>query len=392
MLGTILADYHNVVDDSVAFLFRSESIWLHVVGHTVLIVMPILFVFIVFKWTIELLRISNLRRRTNKIFRSNRSGQQYKIPCGLMAFILTHSAKRQIFLSVTALSILPITYSLLELPKRIIDGAISTTGSLNSQSLNIKAGFSQTDYLLYLCALYLSCILAGSCLKYSLNLRMGKTTERLIRLMRLLIIKRTYYKPVHRMEDPLIPVITQEVEPVCRFGSSAVIVPLLHGGTVITIISFMMIQNVILGAAALTMVPIQLILIPKMQRTVNQLVTTRIGVIRTLTGNIQNRYTTSNRRMTRENIKSLHNIRDKFYKAKYLMKALNNFIMNLTPFFFFTIGGYMVLMGQLTLGALVASLASYKDLAPAFRELFKYYQNYHDAKSRYREILNYVTG
>lgn len=393
MLGNILADYHNVVDDSVAFLFRSESIWLHVVGHTVLIVMPILFVFIVCKWTIELLHISNLRRRrTNNIFRSKNNGQQYKIPFGLMAFILTHSAKRQIYLSVIALSILPITYSLLELPKRIIDGAISTTGSLNNQSLTILAGFSQTDYLLFLCALYLSCILASSCLKYSLNLRMGKTTERLIRLMRLLVIKRSYYKKEHRMEDPLIPVITQEVEPVCRFGSSAVIVPLLHGGTVITIISFMMIQNVILGAAALTMVPIQLLLIPKMQRTVNQLVITRIGVIRVLSGNIQNRYTVSNRRATRENIKSLHNIRDKFYKAKYLMKALNNFIMNLTPFFFFTIGGYMVLMGQLTLGALVASLASYKDLAPAFRELFKYYQNYHDAKSRYREILNYVTG
>ncbi|OED43246.1 hypothetical protein AB833_04205 [Chromatiales bacterium (ex Bugula neritina AB1)] len=392
MLGAILADYHNVVDESVAFLFRSESIWLHVVGHTVLIVMPILFVFIVLKWTIELLHISNQRRRTNNIFRSSSSGQQYKIPCGLMAFILTHSAKRQIYLSVIALSILPITYSQLELPKRIIDGAISTTGSLNSQSLNIKAGISQTDYLLFLCALYLSCILASSCLKYSLNLRMGKTTERLIRLMRLLIIKQTYYKPVHRMEDPLIPVITQEVEPVCRFGSSAVIAPLLHGGTVITIISFMMMQNVILGAAALTMVPVQLFLIPKMQRTVNQLVKIRIGIIRALTGNIQNRYTTSSRRVTRENIKSLHNIRNKFYKAKYLMKALNNFIMNLTPFFFFTIGGYMVLMDQLTLGALVASLASYKDLAPAFRELFKYYQNYHDAKSRYREILNYVTG
>ena len=148
MLGAILADYHNVVDESVAFLFRSESIWLHVVGHTVLIVMPILFVFIVLKWTIELLRISNQRRRTNNIFRSSSSGQQYKIPCGLMAFILTHSAKRQIYLSVIALSILPVTYSQLELPKRIIDGAISTTGSLNSQSLNIKAGISQTDYLL----------------------------------------------------------------------------------------------------------------------------------------------------------------------------------------------------------------------------------------------------
>lgn len=72
------------------------------------------------------------------------------------------------------------------------------------------------------------------------------------------------------------------------------------------------------------------------------------------------------------------------------MKSLNNFIMNLTPFFFYTIGGFLVLENHLSLGALVASLASYKDLAPAIRELFKYYQLNQDAKLRYAEIRDYL--
>jgi ABC-type bacteriocin/lantibiotic exporter with double-glycine peptidase domain len=64
--------------------------------------------------------------------------------------------------------------------------------------------------------------------------------------------------------------------------------------------------------------------------------------------------------------------------------------MNLTPFFFYTIGGYLVLDQNLSLGALVASLASYKDLAPALRELFNYYQRNQDAKLRYFEVRQFL--
>jgi hypothetical protein len=49
-----------------------------------------------------------------------------------------------------------------------------------------------------------------------------------------------------------------------------------------------------------------------------------------------------------------------------------------------------VLDQNLSLGALVASLASYKDLAPAMRELFNYYQRNQDAKLRYLEVRRYL--
>ncbi len=88
----------------------------------------------------------------------------------------------------------------------------------------------------------------------------------------------------------------------------------------------------------------------------------------------------------RRQVRKLQEIRIKIFRLKFFAKSLNNFIMNLTPFFFYTIGGYLVLEDQLSLGALVASLASYKDLAPAIKELFNYYQRIHDAKLRYSEI------
>ncbi len=66
--------------------------------------------------------------------------------------------------------------------------------------------------------------------------------------------------------------------------------------------------------------------------------------------------------------------------------------MNLTPFFFYTIGGYLVIEGKLSIGALVASLASYKDLASSIREMFAYYQSYQDASVRYHEIYEFANG
>ena len=60
-------------------------------------------------------------------------------------------------------------------------------------------------------------------------------------------------------------------------------------------------------------------------------------------------------------------IRFDIYKKKFLIKFLNNFIAQLGPFFFFSIGGYLVIQGQITLGALVAVVGAQKDMASPWR-------------------------
>ena len=39
----------------------------------------------------------------------------------------------------------------------------------------------------------------------------------------------------------------------------------------------------------------------------------------------------------------------------------------MTPFFFFSVGGILVIEGNLTFGALVAALAAYKDLSAPWK-------------------------
>ncbi len=72
------------------------------------------------------------------------------------------------------------------------------------------------------------------------------------------------------------------------------------------------------------------------------------------------------------------------------MKALNNFLTGLTPFFFYSIGGYLVIEGSLTIGALVAVLAAYKDFSAPVKELFKYYQSLEDVRIRYEAVEEFL--
>jgi len=387
MTSNAVVDFHSRFDQSLSLIFKHENIWLHVIGHVVLVVMPVALIFILFRWLYLILKW--IARSKPARFGTTTRNKIFQIPSSLTAFIILYSGRSQIFLALLALSILPVTYAQLELPKRIINGAISAE-SLDTSQWFFNHNIEQVDYLLILCALFLTALLASACMKYALNISMGRTSERLLRHIRLLVVKnRTNLKRASR-KSTLIPVVTQEVEPVCSFSGDALIVPLLYGGTVATIITFMMVQNVVLGAAAVTMLPIQIIVIPRIQRRINTHLQQRIGVIRSISNNLQGDLVAENRGAVRGQIRELQSIRHKIFENKYLMKSLNNFIMNLTPFFLYTIGGFMVLEGQLSLGALVASLASYKDLAPAIRELFNYYQRIHDARLRYDEVLRFV--
>lgn len=59
----------------------------------------------------------------------------------------------------------------------------------------------------------------------------------------------------------------------------------------------------------------------------------------------------------------------------------------LTPFFFYFIGGYFVIAGSLSFGALVAILAAYKDLSSPWKELLDFYQGQQDVGIKYEQVI-----
>ena len=370
-------------------LFDHDHRWLHIIVHIVMVVMPILMVsiiaFTLFKVIRTYIVFLSWSKRTKHV-----EASYHRIPRRLITFIKRYTFKSQVFLSLGALATLPITYASLELPKQIINSAINSANFANS---DIAVSMNQVDYLLILCGLFLIVLILNGVLKFYLNYYKGSVAELLIKRLRLYIFKKQRQSSKLNSKANLMPVIIQEVEPVCGFSGDSFAVPLLHGGTALAILTFMLVQNLALCAAAITLLPIQILIIPRFQRKINRLVRERVLAVRNLSKHINNEeghQSKQNHKEVRLLFSSLHNLRIKIFKTKYMMKSLNNFIMNLTPFFFYTIGGYLVIEGNLSLGALVASLASYKDLASSIRELFTYYQSLQDARIRYREIFIFL--
>ena len=84
-------------------------------------------------------------------------------------------------------------------------------------------------------------------------------------------------------------------------------------------------------------------------------------------------------------------MRRRIFILKFFIKALNNFLTALTPFLFYSLGGYFVIEGRISLGALVAVLAAHKDFSAPLKELFRYYQTLEDTRIRYHEITMFFS-
>ncbi len=314
-------------------------------------------------------------------------------------FILRFSWREQIYVVVMTLASFPFLYWSLDLPKQIINRAIS--GKHFPQSY-FGLELNQIPYLLVLCTVFLALILVNGWFKLHINVKKGQLGERMLRRLRYELYQRVLRFPLHHFDrvasGQIVAMITAELEPVGGFVGEAYAVPISQAGTLLTILVFMFMQNPVLGAAALAFYPLQGYLIPKMQRVIRALGRTRVRKIRGLSDRIGE--TIAARTEIRVNdgtqyqlaeiaqrLGEIYDIRLEIYNRKFFVKFLNNLIGNLTPFFFFVIGGYFVIKGSLSFGALVAVLAAYKDMSSPWKELLDYYQNQQDVAIKYEQVV-----
>src|SRR5258708_12699282 len=173
-------------------------------------------------------------------------------------FILAHSLWKQVALLVFALVSFPFLYYSLDLPKTIVNRAIG--GKKFPQELYGIWELDQIPYLLTLCGIFLALVFINGGFKYYINVYKGQLGERMLRRLRYELYHRLlrfpigHYKRVSASE--LIPMITAEVEPLGGFIGDAFVLPAFQGGTPITIIAFMFIQDPLLGPAPAPLHPL----------------------------------------------------------------------------------------------------------------------------------------
>jgi ABC-type multidrug transport system fused ATPase/permease subunit len=314
-------------------------------------------------------------------------------------FIMRHSKPEQaMVLTVTALS-LPFYYYSLDLPKTIVNKAIA--GKEFPQDFFFWS-LEQIPYLWGLCGIFLALVFINGGFKYAINVLQNRTGERMLRRLRFELYHRLLRFPLGHFKktssSEIIPMITSEVEPLGGFIGEAFAVPAFQGGQLLTLLAFMFIQDWVLGIAAVALYPLQGYVIPKLQRKVNQLGKQRVRTVRVLADRVGE--STAGMAEIRTNdaarwqlaqvgwvLGRIYEIRYEIFARKFFVKFLNNFINQLTPFFFFAIGGYLVIKGDLSFGALVAVLAAYKDLASPWKELLDFYQRKEDSRIKYDQII-----
>ncbi len=317
----------------------------------------------------------------------------------LFQFVWRYSKTQQITLFLITLLSFPILYFTLELPKLIVNDAIS---GKDFPRTVLGAEWGQIDYLLLLCFSFLGLVVLNNGVKYVLNVYRGLVGERMLRRLRYDLYKRVLLFRLPRFRKmssgEIIPMITSEVEPLGGFIGDAVALPAFQGGQLLVYLAFIFIQDPLLGAAAITFYPIQGYIIPKLQKRVNMLNKERVRNVRRISDRIgesvqgiteihANDTAQWHLAELTDRLHANFTIRFAVFRRKFMIKFINNFINQLTPFFFYSIGGYLVIKGDVSFGALVAVLAAYKDLAGPWKELLGYYQNQADVRIKYEAIV-----
>ncbi len=325
------------------------------------------------------------------------------IESSIFAFIWKYSKRDQLIILLVTITLFPLLYLTLELPKRIINDAIGA----GSEVVDVY-GFemSQIQFLGLLCALFLIAVFVHGLMKMRINTMKGVLSERLLRRLRYSLIARILRFPAPYFErtsqGELVSMVTSEAEPMGGLMGDALAQPVLQAGQMITILSFLFIQSVTFGIAACMLIPLQAWIIPRLQKKINLLNKARVQQVRALAAEIGEGAAGATSLRTNggwryhmalisDRLGRLYKIRFEIYQKKFFMKFINNFITQLTPFFFYAIGGYLTIKGEISVGALVAAIAAYKDLSSPWKELLDYYNQTQDMSVRWETVMERFT-
>ena len=273
---------------------------------------------------------------------------------------------------------------------------------LQKRIINIAIELKKTDLLFLYCGLYLGAAILFSTLKFVINMLQAYIGQKILLEMRDQLYQHILRLPLQffRQTQPgtVMTSLMAELGAVGGFLGSALAIPITSVLTLLTFAGYMIFLNPKLALISLAIYPVEIILIPVLQKRFNRLNAIRVDESRSMSNVVS------------EAISGVHEIQgnasyrlemDKFghfadrlfslakrmYLYKFGIKFYNNLFQNMGPFFLFLVGGYLTIQGQLTLGALVAFLSAFEKIYDPVKELISYYEEFQDAQVRYQCVM-----
>jgi ABC-type multidrug transport system fused ATPase/permease subunit len=307
----------------------------------------------------------------------------------LPSWILASNLKLQALLLLVILITVFARVLPLEMQKRIVNEAIR---------------FGEIKMLFWYCGYYLAAVLVATGLKYLISALQNLIGERALADMRKALYHHILTLPLNffRKTQPglVVSSLVTELASAGSFVGMAIGVPVASILTLFAFAGYLIWLNPLLALISLSIYPMVLILLPRLQQQANKANKRRVDTTRTLSGKIgeaisgiheihgNGSYRIENRRYDKM-IDKLYKIRIVWNLYKFSVKSVNNFFNNLSPFLVFIVGGYLAIKGRLDLGALVAFISAQEKIYDPWKELIAFYQIYQDASVRYKRTMEY---
>lgn len=341
----------------------------------------------------------------------------------LLKYIWNHSRSDQLWMLVIILASMPTYFLSLELPKRIVNNPIQGVGfetpGATSNFLETYLPFGETifgkpillfsgfemeriSFLFALSVTFLALVVANGLFKLYINTYKGRMGERILRRMRYELFDRVMRYPLSRFRrtkaSEVASMIKDEVEPMGEYIGDAFTQPLFLGGQALVALLFIFLQNFWLGVATFVVVVFQAWLVPLLRKRLIELQRQRQIAARKFAGRlgeivegIQETHTNDTTNYHRAEISNILSnlffIRFELFQRKFMVKFINNFLIQFLAFFFYAVGGYLAIKGTLDIGQLIGVIVAYKDLPAPVRGLIDQDQKRLTVEVRYGQII-----
>jgi len=270
--------------------------------------------------------------------------------------------------------------------------------------VNEAINLSNLDLLVRYCGIYLASVLAASLLKYLINILQNIIGQRTLQDMRDELYRHVLTLPLsfYRKTPPglVISALTTELAAAGTFVGMAIAVPATNLLMLFSFAGYLFWLNPLLAALSLSVSPAMMLVVPVLQKRVNQYNKKRIDATRKMSSKAG------------ETISGIHEIQangtysfegDKFGRLvnnqrkigiiwnlyRQAVKRVSSLFTNFGRFLVFAAGGYLAIRGRLDLGALVAFISAQDKLYDPWKELIQFYQVYQTAQVTYGRTMDY---
>jgi ABC-type multidrug transport system fused ATPase/permease subunit len=296
-------------------------------------------------------------------------------------FVWRASAPQQLVLIILAIVAAVLATAPLELQRHII---------------NTLAGRERPDRLAWLCGGYLIAALAIGGLKYIVNIRSAGLGESMIRSLRgdifgscTTLPSETLGETTKERSGTVVAMIATEAEAVGKFVGDCISTPIVQVGTLLSVLSYMVYTEPVLGLVVLLIAVPQIFIVPIIQRRINIHVRERVRTLRHAGDLVVSEMQGSRRSNGSagseigQAFATIYSVRLRVFKLKYGLKMLVSGLQSTGVFVLLFFGGIMVLHGKTEIGIVVAFISGLDRVLNPWREMIAFVRAASSAKVQY---------